>query len=121
MALAREETFTTAPPGPPRSVAMRGIASRSARKQPFTLIANTSSSAAGSSASMRHSGPVMPALLTSAVTGPNSRSTAAKNAAVSAGLALSAFMAKARPPAARMSATTCCAACWLLRYDRATA
>lgn len=83
---APEETLTMAPPAPPRAVDMRRTASRAQRKAPSTLMRKTASSVAADTSATRPIGPLIPALLTSPVSGPsavaasNIRSTSASTA-----------------------------------------
>ena len=57
-------------------------------------------------------GPGVPALFTSAVTGPSVSSTVRYSARIEASSAISARTAIALPPAAAMSATTASASAW---------
>ena len=101
-----------APPRPPCRVDMRRTASRAQRNDPTTLVARIRVMRAASIASTRICVSRMPALFTSAVTGPSARSQASNSRTTSASTATSACTATARPPAATMAATTASAASW---------
>jgi hypothetical protein len=78
---------------------------------PIRLTSITRRSVGRSSASNRVMRPVVPALLTSAVTGPKARSVWSNRCTTPSGTATSALTATARPPAAAIRPTTDAAAC----------
>ena len=95
-----------APPAPPLSVAMRATASRIIRNGARTFTARTLSRVAVVTLSILPIGPGVPALLTSAVIGPNAASTVRYSARIESSSAISAATAMALPPDAAISATT---------------
>ncbi|KYF74303.1 hypothetical protein BE11_09995 [Sorangium cellulosum] len=107
---ALDETFTMAPPAPPRRVDMRRTASRAHRKQPTTLVARMRCTRAAVMSSRRAWRSSTPALFTSAVTGPRAPSTVWNRRTTSSSALTSAATARATPPRARIASTTLAAA-----------
>ncbi len=93
------------PPAAPCRVDMRRIACPAHRKAPTTLTANMATSRSWVISSTRAGPATMPALLTSAATGPMA-SAAMNSAATASGEVTSVGTATAATPAASHSATT---------------
>jgi hypothetical protein len=85
---------------------MRRTASRAHRKAPVMLVAKTRSKRAASIWSKRPWCSRMPALLTSAVSGPNCFTASSNRRTTSASRATSPCTAIARPPSSRIASTT---------------
>ena len=91
------------PPAPPCRLAIDFTARRQHKNTPYTLISNMRLVRSTSNVSMRPTPVKMPALLTSACTGPSSRSTELNKLSTCAGSETSALMARQRRPSPAIS------------------